>query len=488
MNPGKVVDPYRLDEHLKLGASYNPPRPEVAFSYPEDKGDFAHAALRCVGVGKCRTPDGVDVMCPSYIVTREEMHSTRGRARLLFEMLQGEVVTDGWRSREVKEALDLCLACKGCTNDCPVNVDMPTYKAEFLHHHWAGRLRPRHAYAFGLIDQAARIASRMPGLVNALSHTPPFSDAFKLAAGLTRSREVPAFAPLTLQDWFRSRPVVNPHGPRVILWPDTFNNYFHTDVGVAAVEGLEAAWLPRRAAAGPRVLRTAALRLRLPRPGEALPAPHARDAPRRYPRRRTGGRDRAELPGRLQGRAAEAPPARRRRRAAAAELLPLLRVPEGAGRGAATARGEGAPVGTLPPQGDRWDRPRARSARAGRAGGRGGHRRVLRACRLVGIRGRPLRDLDAGRRARAAARRAEGRGRHADRRERLLVQDPDRAGRHRAARAPPRAGAQARPRGAPGGGRLPEAAGVAGRRTGRAAALLAVTAGGAAAVSAAIRR
>ena len=240
MNPGKVVDPYRLDENLKLGTSYNPERPDVVFAYPEDKGDFAHAALRCVGVGKCRTPGTADVMCPSYIVTREEMHSTRGRARLLFEMLHGEVVTDGWRSEEVKEALDLCLACKGCTNDCPVGVDMPTYKAEFLHHHWAGRLRPRHAYAFGLIDQAARIASRLPGLVNFFSHTPPFSDAFKLAAGLTRSREVPAFAPLTLQDWFRARPVINPHGPKVILWPDTFNNYFHTDVGVAAVEGLEA--------------------------------------------------------------------------------------------------------------------------------------------------------------------------------------------------------------------------------------------------------
>ncbi len=240
MNPGKVVDPYRLDEHLKLGVDYNPARPSVVFSYPEDKGDFAHAALRCVGVGKCRTPGGVDVMCPSYIVTKEEMHSTRGRARLLFEMLQGDVVTDGWRSKEVMEALDLCLACKGCTNDCPVNVDMPTYKAEFLHHHWAGRLRPRHAYAFGLIDQAARVASLAPGLVNFLSQTPPFSGAFKLAAGLTRSRDVPAFAPLTLQSWFRDRPVVNPHGRKVILWPDTFNNHFHTDVGVAAVEGLEA--------------------------------------------------------------------------------------------------------------------------------------------------------------------------------------------------------------------------------------------------------
>jgi FAD/FMN-containing dehydrogenase/Fe-S oxidoreductase len=242
MNPGKVVDPRRIDEDLRLGPSYNPPRPEVAFAYPEDAGDFAHAALRCVGVGKCRIPEGDDVMCPSFIVTREEMHTTRGRARLLFEMLQGDVVTDGWRSQEVFEALDLCLACKGCTNDCPVDVDMPTYKAEFLHHHWRGRPRPRHAYAFGLIDRAARVASRLPGPVNFLTQTPPFSRLAKAAAGMTREREIPRFAPLTLQQWYRRRGgAAHPAGPRVLLWPDTFNNHFHTEVGVAAVEALEEA-------------------------------------------------------------------------------------------------------------------------------------------------------------------------------------------------------------------------------------------------------
>ncbi|MFD0853808.1 FAD-binding and (Fe-S)-binding domain-containing protein, partial [Actinomadura adrarensis] len=161
MNPGKVIDPYRLDEDLRLGTGYNPHRTETRFAYPDDDGDFAHAALRCVGVGKCRVPEGDQVMCPSYQVTREEKHTTRGRARLLFEMLQGDVITDGWRSREVFDALDLCLACKGCTGDCPVQVDMPTYKAEFLHHHYASprRFRPRHAYAMGFIDQACRLGA-----------------------------------------------------------------------------------------------------------------------------------------------------------------------------------------------------------------------------------------------------------------------------------------------------------------------------------------
>ncbi len=244
MNPGKVVDPYRLDEHLKLGADYNPPRPKVKFAYKLDRGDFAHAALRCVGAGKCRIPDAEQVMCPSFQVTREEKHTTRGRARLLFEMLQGEVIEDGWQSNEVYEALDLCLACKGCTNDCPVNVDMPTYKAEFLYHHFKSprRWRPRYAYAFGLIDRAAQVGSRVPGLVNFATHTPGLSRVAKVAAGMARQREIPTFAPMTLQRWFAERGGArNPSGPRVVLWPDTFNNHFHTDVGIACVEALEAA-------------------------------------------------------------------------------------------------------------------------------------------------------------------------------------------------------------------------------------------------------
>ncbi|MBO0864274.1 MAG: FAD-binding oxidoreductase, partial [Mycobacterium sp.] len=243
MNPGKVIDPYRFDENLKLGTDYNPPRPKVKFAYTQDRGDFAHAALRCVGVGKCRVPEAKDTMCPSYQVTREEKHSTRGRARLLFEMLRGEVITDGWQSSEVADALDLCLACKGCTSDCPVDVDIPTYKAEFLYHHFksARRWRPRYAYAFGFIDQAARLASAMPELANFATQTPVLSRIAKAVGGIDRHRPLPTFAPMTLQQWFSQRPVVNADGPRVILFPDTFNNRLHTDVGVACVQAIEAA-------------------------------------------------------------------------------------------------------------------------------------------------------------------------------------------------------------------------------------------------------
>ncbi|WP_225813615.1 FAD-binding and (Fe-S)-binding domain-containing protein [Streptomyces spinosus] len=244
MSPGKVVDPYRMDENLKLGTDYNPPRHPVKFAYEEDGGDFAHATLRCVGVGKCRVPQAETTMCPSYQVTREEKHTTRGRAHLLFEMLKGDVITDGWQSEEVHDALDLCLACKGCTNDCPVNVDMPTYKAEFLYHHFKSpkRRRPRYAYAFGFIDQAARIASRVPELANLVTQTPGLARLAKLAAGIDRHRPLPRFAPMTLQEWFARRGgTANPSGRPVVLFPDTFNNHLHTNVGVACVEAIEAA-------------------------------------------------------------------------------------------------------------------------------------------------------------------------------------------------------------------------------------------------------
>ncbi len=138
MNPGKVVEPYRVDENLRLGAGYRPWEPATHFQFPADNGSLAHATLRCVGVGKCRNYEG-GVMCPSFRVTREEEHSTRGRAHLLWEMTKRDVIKDGWRDENVKDSLDLCLSCKGCKSDCPVGVDVATYKAEFLSHHYENR-------------------------------------------------------------------------------------------------------------------------------------------------------------------------------------------------------------------------------------------------------------------------------------------------------------------------------------------------------------
>ena len=244
MNPGKVVDPYRIDENLRLGASYHPWEPVTHFKYPEDGGSFAHAVLRCVGIGKCRRLDGKtddDTMCPSFMVTREERDTTRGRAHHLWEMLHGDVIQDGWRDEHVKESLDLCLSCKGCKGDCPVNVDMATYKAEFLSHYWEGRLRPRYAYAFGWINKWARLASIAPGFANLFTQLPVLRSLAKLAVGASQQRQIPAFAPQTFKAWFRKRGIRNQGSERVLLFADTFNNYFKPETAQAAVEVLEGA-------------------------------------------------------------------------------------------------------------------------------------------------------------------------------------------------------------------------------------------------------
>jgi len=240
MNPGKVVEPYKLDENLRLGADYRPWEPPTHFQFPADDGSLAGATLRCVGVGKCRRSEG-GVMCPSFRVTRDEEHSTRGRAHLLWEMTKGDVIQDGWRDEHVKDSLDLCLACKGCKSDCPVGVDVATYKSEFLSHYYDGRRRPRSAYAFGNIDLWAGLASNAPGLVNLTTQLPFLRDISKLVAGIPRQRSIPALAPQTFRAWFHERVAPNWDGPPVLLWPDTFNNYFLPDTAKAAVNVLEAA-------------------------------------------------------------------------------------------------------------------------------------------------------------------------------------------------------------------------------------------------------
>jgi Fe-S oxidoreductase/FAD/FMN-containing dehydrogenase len=242
MNPGKIVDPYPITSNLRLGPDYRPPKLPTRFSFPTEGGGFERAAVRCVGVGECRrhsTQNGV--MCPSYMATREERHSTRGRGHLLFEMLHGGPIKNGWKSPEVEEALDLCLSCKGCKHDCPVNVDMATYKAEFRHHHYAGRARPRAAYSMGLIYWWSRTASRVPRFANLMTQTPGLAAAVKFAGGLAPGRRMPAFARQTFRDWFRGYRTHNPGGPEILLFPDTFNNFFRPQTAIAAVQVLEKA-------------------------------------------------------------------------------------------------------------------------------------------------------------------------------------------------------------------------------------------------------
>ena len=238
MNPGKVVRPHKIDENLRWGVDYEPRDPKTIFKLKQDHGSFAYAANRCVGAGVCRKHDK-GTMCPSYMASKEERYSTRGRARLLFEMLQGHPIDDGWKDETVRESLDFCLACKGCKHECPVNVDMATYKAEFLHHYYQGRLRPLHMWLFGFMFRWAQIASLAPGIANFLTQAAPFSMLAKKFASIAPQREIPMFASSTFRRWFARRGVRNAGGERVILWVDTWNNYFHPRTAEAAVAVLE---------------------------------------------------------------------------------------------------------------------------------------------------------------------------------------------------------------------------------------------------------
>lgn len=246
LNPGMLVRPAPLDTNLRFSVLPREPV-DVEFGYPSDGGDFSAAVRRCVGVAKCRTTSvsGSGVMCPSFRATGEEEHSTRGRARLLHEMLAGELVTDGWRSPEVRDALDLCLSCKGCRSDCPVEVDMATYKAEFLHHHYAGRRRPAAHYAMGWLPVWLRWAARarVAPVVNALASVGPLAAVAKRLGGIAGEREVPRLAGETFSRWWRGRGGPAAGGDLVVLWPDTFTEHLSPSVGRAAVRVLEAAGL-----------------------------------------------------------------------------------------------------------------------------------------------------------------------------------------------------------------------------------------------------
>ncbi len=239
LNPGVIVDPRPLDADLREPAPVW--RRDLAFAYHGDAGDFTQAVHRCTGVGKCRADNTATggVMCPSYRATRDEKDSTRGRARVLQEMINGTAVTGGWRAPEVHEALDLCLSCKGCLSDCPTGIDMAAYKAEVLHQSYRGRLRPAAHYSLGRLPRWAALASRMPRLVNFGAGLPGVGTAGMSMAGVDPRRSIPPFAPRTFRSWFRGRPP-GPGDP-VLLFVDTFTNYFTPEVGIATVRVLEAA-------------------------------------------------------------------------------------------------------------------------------------------------------------------------------------------------------------------------------------------------------
>ncbi len=257
MNPGKLSDAVRVYDPLENirhpiegEGGRAPQEPDKHFVFAADHGSFENAAERCVGVGACRNTKG-GVMCPSYRATGDEKHSTRGRARLLWEMLAGALREDGFKSKAVYEALSLCLSCKACKTECPVQVDMAAYKAEFLAQHYKGRAHPLHHYIFGFADRLARWGSLVPSLTNALLSGPLTSPLVKHLAGIASEREMPRLARQSYQkEWMASGKGtmgVNGGGSTdglvadglvvdglVVLWPDTWNNYYHPKTLTAA--------------------------------------------------------------------------------------------------------------------------------------------------------------------------------------------------------------------------------------------------------------
>ncbi len=237
MNPGKLIDPiavYDPTENMRVGAGYEAVDVKTWFQYPGDHGSFSDATTRCVGVGACRKQDH-GTMCPSYMATREEKHSTRGRAHLLWELMQGNVLDHDWRNEEVKEALELCLSCKACKTECPVNVDMATWKAEFLAHYHEGHLHPLRDYAFGFMDKWAHFASKAPKLANLPLRVPGIAAALKQVLGVAKERELPVFAQRDFRSDFSAKAGA---GNPVLLWPDTWNNYFQPEALHAAAKVL----------------------------------------------------------------------------------------------------------------------------------------------------------------------------------------------------------------------------------------------------------
>ncbi|MEP7090417.1 MAG: FAD-linked oxidase C-terminal domain-containing protein [Nocardioidaceae bacterium] len=246
LNPGVLVAPRPFDADLRLAARLSEPRHQLRLVH--DGGSVVEAVHRCTGVGKCLADNtgGGGVMCPSYTATRDEKDSTRGRSRVLQEMVNGTLVSDGWKSDEVHEALDLCLSCKGCASDCPTGVDMATYKAEALHQRYRRRLRPRSHYALGMLPRWARLGQPFAALVNALMRVAPIQGLAKAAAGIDARRSVPAFAVDGFRRWAgRTSYVAGPAGDDydVVIWGDSFTDSFAPFSGRAAVAVLQAAGL-----------------------------------------------------------------------------------------------------------------------------------------------------------------------------------------------------------------------------------------------------
>lgn len=241
LNPGVIVHPRPIDTDLRRPAAL-PLLSTDGMSFSHDGGDFAAAVHRCVGVGKCRADNTASggFMCPSYLATADEKDSTRGRARVLQEMLNGSTVKRDWRSPEVHEALDLCLSCKACSSDCPAGVDMAAFKTEVLHQTYKGRIRPINHYVLGWLPRWARLASPFARIVNGLTSIRLLEKVVLALGGMDTRRRIPAFASQSFTRGNRTKTSAG-HRPRVLLWVDSFSDNFSPSIAYATQELLELA-------------------------------------------------------------------------------------------------------------------------------------------------------------------------------------------------------------------------------------------------------
>jgi FAD/FMN-containing dehydrogenase/Fe-S oxidoreductase len=237
MNPGVIVDALPMDSHLRLGAGYHPKQIATQFDFSAE-GGLGGAVSRCIGIGKCRKLDS-GAMCPSYMVTQDELLSTRGRAHMLFEALNGELLPGGFTDDALHDTLKLCLSCKSCKSECPATVDMALYKAEFLSHYYRKHRRPVRDQLLASIFHWAPLAARLPGLSNWLSNS-ALGGVAKELLGVHTQRALPRLAARSFRQWFAANPRSR-QGREVVLFPDTFNNFFEPEVAIAAVEVLERA-------------------------------------------------------------------------------------------------------------------------------------------------------------------------------------------------------------------------------------------------------
>ena len=232
MNPGKLIDAYKMDENLRYGPDYSLPEVTTTLQFTDDLGGFARATERCIGMGKCRAHNGA--MCPSYQATQEERYSTRGRAHLLHEMLRGEVIEEGWDNTDIADSLEHCLSCKACKSECPTQVDIASYKAEFMAAHYKNRRRPLHHYVFAFIGNLLPVVSRFSGLTNFLQAGISGSLLQKLL-GLSDAKGLPKLAKQAFSRWVPQHAQRQDQHfywfgeqdqPSVVLWADSVNNHY----------------------------------------------------------------------------------------------------------------------------------------------------------------------------------------------------------------------------------------------------------------------